>query len=353
MNTELLSILDKSTRQMLQQYIDKRKYAVLSIGIINQSKQEIFGFGNSLLEGKVSYKDIVYEIGSLTKVFTTSLLSLLVEKGVVYLDDSIGKYEQTLQIEHPVTLKHLSTHTSGLPSVSLIKTIMNRFDKKTYRDPYCLFDVQEAITYLSRVSPDRVGKVFRYSNEGMGLLGRYLAQKLGTDLEKALLEFICQPLGMQDTAIRLSPDQRNRLVPGYAGKDVNQPELAMKVFEGAGALRSTVTDILQFLSVYMGICADHPMSKPFQVTQQEHISQGKNFGVGLGWIIDKRNGIIWHNGSTHGYSSFLGCDPCNSIGVVILSNYRPRLMDDTLNRIGYEILTQIRENRGTAASPSS
>ncbi|WP_161808222.1 serine hydrolase [Aneurinibacillus migulanus] len=105
------------------------------------------------------YKDIVYEIGSLTKVFTTSLLSLLVEKGVVYLDDSIGKYEKNLQIEHPVTLKHLSTHTSGLPSISPIKTIMNRFDKKTYRDPYCLFDVQEAITYLSRVSPGRVGKV--------------------------------------------------------------------------------------------------------------------------------------------------------------------------------------------------
>ncbi|KPD08233.1 hypothetical protein AM501_11120, partial [Aneurinibacillus migulanus] len=104
MNTELLNTLGKSTRQMLQQYIDKRKCAVLSIGIINQSKQEIFGFGNSLLEGKVPYKDILYEIGSLTKVFTTSLLSLLVEKGIVNLDDSIGKYEQALQFEHPVTL---------------------------------------------------------------------------------------------------------------------------------------------------------------------------------------------------------------------------------------------------------
>ncbi|KPD08538.1 hypothetical protein AM501_09405, partial [Aneurinibacillus migulanus] len=104
MNTELLNTLEKSTRQMLQQYIDKRKCAVLSIGIINQSKQGIFGFRNSSIKGKVHYKDIVYEIGSLTKVFTTSLLSLLVEKGVVYLDDSIGKYEKNLQIEHPVTL---------------------------------------------------------------------------------------------------------------------------------------------------------------------------------------------------------------------------------------------------------
>ncbi|MFD3257962.1 serine hydrolase domain-containing protein [Paenibacillus lentus] len=339
MSLQLYGCLDEPLQQMALPYTSKRKHAVLSIGIVSQSTMRTFGYGNITPFGTSSYGNIIYEIGSLTKVFTTSLLSLLIKRNVVRLEDSIGLYEDSLSNAHPITLRHLSSHTSGLPSVSCIKALQNRFDKRNSRDPYCMFDVKETIAYLQKISSKRVGKKFRYSNEGMGMLGRIIAKAMGTDIEEALLKHICQPLAMMDTTISLSSEQRGRLIPGYAGKDIQQPELVMRDFAGAGALRSTVSDLLRFLALHMNMQQPaSPIDKAFRYTYMQHHSISKDMGVGLGWIIDNRNGWVWHNGSTHGYSSFMGFIPNKQLGVVILSNYRQKLWDDTLESMGNEML---------------
>ncbi|AZK48059.1 serine hydrolase domain-containing protein [Paenibacillus lentus] len=339
MSLQLYGCLDESLQQMAMPYTSKYKHAVLSIGIVSQSMMRTFGYGNITPFGTSSYGNIIYEIGSLTKVFTTSLLSLLIKRNVVRLEDSIGLYEDSLSNAHPITLRHLASHTSGLPSVSFIKALQNRFDKRISRDPYCIFDVKETLAYIQKISSKRVGKKFRYSNEGMGMLGRIIAKVMGTDLEEALIEHICQPLGMKDTTISLSSEQRGRLIPGYAGKDIQQPELVMKDFAGAGALRSTVSDLLWFLASHMNMQQSESLiDEALHYTYKQYHSLSKDVGVGLGWIIDHRTGCVWHNGSTHGYSSFMGFIPKKQLGVVILSNYRPKLWDDTLESMGDEIL---------------
>lgn len=330
--------IEQAVERIVQPYVSKRKHAVLSVGILRGGERLVFGFGDLRPFGAVSCDHLIYEIGSITKVFTTSLLTLLIAEGALRPDDSLGKFEPSLPGNHPVTLAHLATHTSGLPGYPVFKAWRNRFDKSQHRDPYCHFTLQEALSYLQNVPPGKVGRKFRYSNEGTGILGRILAGWLGTDYETAIARRLCVPLHLPDTGITLTLEQQARMVPGYAGKDVQRPETLLRDYAGAGALRSTLNDQLTFLSAHLG---DHPndeLCHDLLVSQQAYGRHSKTISVGLGWIIDERGKFVWHNGSTHGYSSFMGFHQDRSSGIVVLSNYRSGLLSDSVDRIGLDLL---------------
>jgi len=332
-------VLDSDTLQqeifrIVQPYVKLRKYLLLSIGIVYKNQSTTLLYTGSDTSFKEKDKPFIYEIGSISKVFTTTVLGEMIQKDLLSKGDSIGRYIPKLSDNHPVTLSHLANHTSGIPGIGLWKSITNLFDSKTPRDPYCLFSLGEVIDYFYKHRKEPKLK-FRYSNAGMGLLGHILAMKLNTDYETAIKKIITDPLHMEDTFILVPSEKKQRVLQGHDVKGREQQPLHMSDFMGAGALRSTVDDMLKFMKAHIS-----SENKGYQLTQKATLKIAKNMNVGLGWFLEDE--IVWHNGSTQGFSSFLGFDPAQQIGVIVLSNYRSRLFATNPNQIGTDILKLLR-----------
>lgn len=326
--------LQQEIYKIVQPYVKARRHLLLSIGVLYKNQSAAFLYTGSDTSFKEDNKPFIYEIGSISKVFTSTLLGEMIQKDLLSKDDSIGRYIPKLSNNHPVTLKHLANHTSGISGLGLWKSIINLFDAKTPRDPYCLFSLGEAIHYYYK-HPKEPKLKFRYSNDGMGLLGHILAMKLNTDYETAIKKLIADPLHMEDTFISVPSDKKHRVLQGYDVKGRNQQPLHMNDFMGAGAIRSTVDDMLKFIKAHLS-----SENKGYQLTQQATMKIAKNMNVGLGWFLE--DGIVWHNGSTHGFSSFLGFDPTQQMGVIVLSNYRSRLFAANPDQMGTDILQLLR-----------
>lgn len=163
---------------------------------------------------------------------------------------------------------------------------------------------------------------WEYSNLGFGLLGQALAWRAGTDYETLVHDRILAPLGMGSTAIALSPELKSRLATGHNMALEAVPNHDMPVLAGAGALRSTATDLLTFLEMALGI-RESPLASALGATLASRRPTGiSGSESGLGWAIMKKGSdeLIWHDGLTMGYSTFIGFLPNAKVAVVILSN---------------------------------
>ncbi|MGH7455782.1 MAG: serine hydrolase, partial [bacterium] len=189
--------------------------------------------------------------------------------------------------------------------------------------PYADYTVEQRYDFLSRYQLARgIGEKYEYSNYGAGLLGHLLALKAGLDYETLVTKRIGAPLKMSSTAIKLSPAMQAHLAQGH--NEVLRPASNWDIptLAGAGALRSTVNDMLLFLAANLGFTK----SALAPIMQKTHAAQNStgmpNLEIGLGWHILKKDGseIIWHNGGTGGYHSFIGFDKSKGLGVVVLSN---------------------------------
>ncbi|WP_042478803.1 serine hydrolase domain-containing protein [Bacillus ndiopicus] len=330
-----INALQHEISRIVQPYVKPRKHLLLSIGIMYKNQSATYIYTGSSVSLKKEDKPFIYEIGSISKVFTTTLLGEMIHKGLLSESDSIGRYILKLSDNHPVTLSHLANHTSGLPGIGMWKSIINLFDSRTPRDPYCLFSLSEVIDYFYKHRKEPKLK-FRYSNAGMGLLGHILATELNTDYETALKKNIMDPLHLEDTSISVPTEKQYRMLKGHDVKGRKQSPLHMRDFMGAGALRSTVNDMLEFIKAHIS-----SENEGYQLTQKSTMEIAKNINVGLGWFLEDE--IIWHNGSTQGFSSFLGFDPAKQIGVVVLSNYRSRLFATNPDQMGTDILKLLRK----------
>ncbi|MEH7239512.1 serine hydrolase domain-containing protein [Bacillus sp. JJ1562] len=326
--------LQKEISKIVHSYVEKRNHLILSIGVLNKGETATFLYTGSDVSPVDEDNPPIYEIGSTSKVFTTTLLGEMIQDGILSLNDSIGQYIPKLSDQHPITLKHLANHTSGLPDVSLRKFIANLFKSKKARDPYCLMSVNEVLQYYYK-HPKEPKLKSSYSNEGMGTLGRILAKRLNTDYEQAIKKRIAEPLGMKDTFIKVPIEKQNRLLKGHDGKGKEQPPVEMNEFAGAGAIRSTINDMLLFLKAHM-----NAETKAYQLTQQPSVKVAKNASMGLGWILEGET--IWHNGNTLGFSSHLEFEKKRHIGAVILSNYRMSLFSSNPSLMAKDILQLLR-----------
>jgi CubicO group peptidase (beta-lactamase class C family) len=174
----------------------------------------------------------------------------------------------------------------------------------------------------------------------MGLLGHLLELKTNTSYEELVRKTIGIPLEMSDTAIALSPEQQQRLIPGYSSIGEVTANWDFDVLAPAGAFRSTVHDLLRFIQASL-TTANTPLSQAIVRSQELEFSD-RNGEVGLAWQILKRPGGLtfhWHNGGTGGYVSFIGVDQEHQTGVVLLSNYGDAMAGDfSLDRMGLELL---------------
>ncbi len=216
-----------------------------------------------------------------------------------------------------ITLAYLSTHTSGLPRLP------DNFKPKDPTNPYADYTVDQLYQFLNGYTLTRdPGAQFEYSNLGAGLLGRALSLRAGTDYETLVRRRITEPLGMKSTAITLTQDMQNRLAVGHNAALEPANNWDFPTLSGAGMLRSTANDMLTLLSAELNY-TDTPLKA--SMARQLSIRRpaaGANMQIALGWLV--RSGpsgtVIWHNGGTNGYSSFIGFDAATRKGVVVLSN---------------------------------
>ena len=326
---EVLTEADVKT--MLRDNIDSDKLGVgLVVGIVDEHGTQVISHGK--LDNGTSAEvdgDTIFEIGSITKVFTALLLQDMVERGEMKLDDPVQKYlPDSVKMpsfqDKQITLLHLATHTSGLPGGA------GNLAPKSWKDPdQADYSVEQSYAFLSQYKPRRApGIKEEYSNLGMELLGHVIALKAGQDYETLLLERICRPLGMESTRIALTPAMKSRLAIGHAvpGRPVHGMDFPF--LPGAGGVHSTANDMLKFISAYLGLTAS-PTSSLMQKAKAFH-SMESGGKLMLAWGGD--NSLFAHNGGTYGYTAIHGFQDRNRRGVIVLSNCRNNRIVDYILR---------------------
>lgn len=300
-----------------------------AVGVINGESQHSFYLGRVRDDGPPADAATLYEIGSITKAFTGTLLATQQLAGEVCIESAL-KACLPAGISPPhfegndILLRHLASHMSGLPRLPDNM-------RGPAEDPYAGYTEHDLLDFLSRHTLRRApGESYEYSNYATALLGLAMSRRAGQDYETLLRERLLAPLEMHDTAITLSPEQRERLAQGHAitlelglfRKSAPVPPWDLAAIAPAGGAKSTLPDMMRFLGAAMG---NHQgLREAFRISQQPLHVAGPNLKVGLCWHIldDPGNGrhIVWHNGGTGGFSSFLGFDPARGDGVVILAN---------------------------------
>jgi serine-type D-Ala-D-Ala carboxypeptidase/endopeptidase len=330
---------DAEIRKVLAERIDTfHKSVGIVVGVIEPQGRRVIAYG-SLNQGDARplNGDTIFEIGSVTKAFTSLLLADMVQRGEVKLDDPISKYLPP-DVRAPerngraITLLDLATHTSGLPRLP------TNLNPKDPQNPYADYTEKDLFSFLSSYQLTRdPGSQFEYSNLGAGLLGDLLARRAGMDYETLLRTRITSPLGMASTAIKLSPEMKARLAVGHNPELKPVPNWDFQALAGCGAIRSDANDMLTFLSAFLGYTSSSLSSAMASMTQTRRPASPGMGDIGLAWIITKTPGseIVWHNGGTYGYRSFVGFDPKSRAGVVVLSN---TFTDTGVDDIGMHLL---------------
>jgi len=305
-------------RTVVQNLVDEGYATSVVVGVLKNGRTEYYGYG-AQNEG-IADENMIFEIGSVTKIFTTLLLADMVGEGELTLEDPAGAFLPAgvpSRNGKDIALWHLATHTSGLPLMP------DNFVPADWNNPYADYTAEKLYEFLSSYELTRdPGTKWEYSNLGAGLLGHILSLKSNMSYEELVKERICNELGLKDTTISLTQEQKERLAKGYVkGKETTWD---FGVLEGCGALRSSARDLLIFLSAEMGLKKSR-LYPAMELTQEPqflvNLSSEKIHRIGLGWLIpQEKPDIRWHDGATGGYCSFVGFDRKNQRAAVVLAS---------------------------------
>ncbi len=309
-------LLPERVEQAAQERIAAGTYQTLIFGIVDGDKSEVVAFGK-LDSGKAPDGDTVYEIGSITKTFTATLLAQAVLSGRMTLDTPVAQLLPDFKIPSrggmEITLGELGTQHSGLPRMPA------NILPKDPANPFADYDAAKLSVFLAGYRlPRDPGASYEYSNLGFGLLGYALAQSEHTTYGAMIGQEILMPLGMTMSGTVLTDAMRAHLASGHDDTGKAAKNWDFDALAGAGAVRSTANGMLRYLKANMGI--DRlPLAVAMQLAQQPRSEVIRTMRIGLAWMTTGK-GIVWHNGETGGYASFLGFTADGRHGVVILGN---------------------------------
>jgi serine-type D-Ala-D-Ala carboxypeptidase/endopeptidase len=299
------------------------------VGVVDAGGSSTFSRGLLAAGGPPVDEHTLFEIGSITKVFTAALLADMAGRGEVDLDTPLEKLlpagtRMPGNGGAAITLADLATHRSALPRLP------DAFEPPDGENPYAAYREADLLAFLAAHRLEReVGARYEYSNLGAGLLGYALARRAARTYEDAIIERIAAPLGMVDTRVTLSSQQASRLARGHLG---GQPVAGwdFDALAGAGALRSTAGDMLRFLAANLGLEEEARLPALAATHAGRHETGVPDLAVALGWHVWDKHGatLLWHNGGTGGYRSFSGFDPQRRRGVVVLANSGDAAIDD-------------------------
>jgi serine-type D-Ala-D-Ala carboxypeptidase/endopeptidase len=327
---------DAEIRKILADRIGSENLGIgIVVGVIDSKGRRVVAYGSLAKDDKRPLNgDTIFEIGSMTKVFTSLVLMDMVQKGEVTVTDPVSKYlpasaKMPERNDKKITLQDLSTQSSGLPRMP------SNFSPKDASNPYADYSVEQLYQFLSGYQLTRdIGSQYEYSNLGVGLLGHVLTLRAGSDYEAMVRSRILDPLGMNSTRVMLSPEMKTRLAVGHGPTLSAVPNWDLSTLAGAGALRSSANDILTFLAANLGYT-----KTPLAAAMAAEISIRRPAGspdmqIAYAWHIQTKNGnsIIWHNGGTGGYRTYMGFDPKSRAGIVVLSNISTAAGPDDIGR---------------------
>ncbi|MGA2183808.1 MAG: serine hydrolase [Bryobacteraceae bacterium] len=321
--TPWLGAASDGIQETLANRVDQKKAVGIVVATIDANGRNVVSFGKIAKDrAEIPDANTVFEIGSVTKAFTSLLLADMVERGEVRLDTPVADLlPKTVKVPsrngRQITLLDLSTQSSGLPRLPA------NLRPADLANPYADYSAARLYEFLSGYTlPRDPGEKYEYSNLGAGLLGHALALKAGMSYEELVRKRILEPLGMHSTSIALTDDQKKRLAPGYNAALNPAKNWDFDALAGCGALRSTANDMLRFLSANLEL-TDTPLKAALRRMRSVRKPTGvPDLDIAMAWHVFTKFGgeIIWHNGGTGGYRSFVGFDPAAKKGVVILCN---------------------------------
>lgn len=319
----------------IQTILDERVEAGFTpgivVGMLHDDGSTEFISAGTLRAGGTTMVDehTIFEIGSITKVFTALIAARMEENGLLSLDDPVQQYLPA-KVKVPakegqtIKLRHLATHTSGLPRIP------DNFHPADPTNPYADYTPEHMYAFLSDHDlADPPGTGPAYSNLGMGLLGHALELRAGKPYEGLIQVEVCEPLNMTSTSCSPRPRDASRVAAAHKGL---QPCVAwdFSVMAGCGDINSTATDMLTFAAANMAQNKS-PLHEAMRKCQIPVVP-----GQGLGWGIghDAKGKRVTHSGGTGGFASYLCVLPNSGEAVIVLANSAYRGVD----RIGQHAL---------------
>lgn len=321
-------VLPAKVERAIEARLEAGQYSALAIVVVEDGQAAIYPFGK-LGNGKVPAADTVFEIGSITKTMTATLLADEVRRGKLKLDAPVASLLPGFRIPShagkAITLEDLATQRSGLPRLPA-----NLKLSPELTDPYAKYGVAQLKQFLAGYAlQDDPGAHYEYSNTGFGLLGYALGEKVGHGYAAAVKARVLDPLGMRDTVLAPEKVRGGKLADGHDNQGRPVPHWHFQVLAPTGGVLSSARDMQRYLQANMGSLKT-PLYPAMQLAQQaraDMASAGQR--IGLAWMTQHtRDGdVVWHNGMTGGFASFIGFTQDRKRGVVVLGN-RSEPMDD-------------------------
>ncbi len=305
---------DVEIGEILDTRVAQRPGGAIAVGVIDSHGRRIIARGPAKA-------DTLFEIGSITKVFTGLLLADMAARGEVGLDDPVAKYLPagwTLPVRgRPITLLDLATHRSGLPRLPLNLPFADE------GNPYADYTPALMRDFLKTWQPDREpGATYEYSNLGVALLGQILAQRAGMDYATLVHTRITRPLHMDDTRIRRAGGNTRRQATPHDAFLRPVAPWNDSVMAPAGGLRSDAGDMLDLLSANLGLTPTplKPAMDAMQVIRAA--GDGPDTAMGIAWMVKTTpiGRMVRHGGATGGNLARIAFDPVRRRGVVVLAN---------------------------------
>lgn len=285
--------------------------AVVTVAVIKNGDvtTTVYGHDGSTLPNERR----VYEIGSITKTFTTALLSKAIEEGRISLDDTIDQYLDLPPRDYYPTIQRLATHSAGYETqyldLHMIKALFGA-------NPFHGITKDSLLKRVATTPVDDKDYPFTYSNFGMAVLGAVLEEVYDGDYTALMNEFVQHDLGLDDTVI--SDGSGNDRFWEWSVDDAYAP---------AGALVSTIENMVDYAKLQLAgtpsyLADAHTPLAQGGARDENAAALGVRIDrVGLGWVIDTEHDIVWHNGGTGNYNSYLGFDAQRQLAVVVLANW--------------------------------
>ncbi|MEZ4904493.1 MAG: serine hydrolase domain-containing protein [Spirosomataceae bacterium] len=328
----------------------KPEFRAISVGVIANNK--VYKIHKGVLRsGKKPTSQTSYEIASLTKTFTGTLLAYAITEGKVAIDDDIRKYlpEKYPNLEfngQPITFRNLVTHQSGLPHMFPNK--MEVFNNPNWdKLPFTLNEMEKGYTKqkffndLKLVKLDTVpGVKFGYSNAGANLLGYILENIYQTTFEDLISNKILKPLKMSNTQAKISKADKRYLAVGQNSNMLEMPFRVEKDMNAEGGMISTVEDMIKYMKFHLNF------NIPVISTSHQELWKGQfgDFEAGMFWQIYKdgdKPDKIFQNGGAFGTSSWITLIPERKIGVFIITNVAGQTVHQNLNQAVEKIINEI------------
>jgi CubicO group peptidase (beta-lactamase class C family) len=323
---------DDAIRDMLRRRIDVEKRATgMAVGILERGHRRVIVYGRQDSIGARSVAaDTLFEIGSVTKVFTALLLADMVLRKDLQFDDPVDRclpagFRTPQRNGRAITLADLATHTSGLPLFPPLPDSSVDPPTSTFLEALARYTVSDLRSWLAGLTlSSDPGARWEYSNVGYALLGLALANTARTTYDALLDRRIIAPLGLTDTTLHPTGEAIRRLAAGHDPDLAPIPPLDAGIFAPAASLCSTVENLLSFVDAVLPDSRS-PLEAPSRLLLSiRRPAPAVGGEQALGWdVVTGVDPFVAKDGVTVGQAASVVLDAPKQTGVVVLSNALP------------------------------